>query len=121
MSKCEYINKFTYTKFLQLMEHLANSNDPDATSIQHHIVMENSSGELYDMVISYNEQKGQWVYKWKLHVEETVEETVDKNKIIVVIYHSGLTKWYPFSLENMESIIWDFDNIHDIQIIEKGE
>ena len=47
--------------------------------------------------------------------------TTQSTKIIVVIYHSGLTKWYPFTLENMESIIWDFENIHDIQIIEKGE
>lgn len=43
------------------------------------------------------------------------------DKIIVVIFHSGLTKWYPFTLENMESIVWDFHNIEDIQIIEKGE
>ena len=43
------------------------------------------------------------------------------DKIILVIFHSGLTKWYPFTLENMESIVWDFHNIEDIQIIEKGE
>ena len=43
------------------------------------------------------------------------------NKIIVVIFHSGLTKWYPFTLENMESIVWVFCDVVDIQIIEKGE
>ena len=43
------------------------------------------------------------------------------SKIIVVIYHSGVTKWYRHDKENMESIILDFENIFDIQIIEKGE
>ncbi len=43
------------------------------------------------------------------------------NKIIVVIFRSGLTKWYPFTLENMESIVWVFCDVEDIQIIEKGE
>ena len=47
--------------------------------------------------------------------------TTQPTKIIVVQYHSGLTKWYPFTLENMESLVWDFENIHDIQIIEQGE
>lgn len=54
-------------------------------------------------------------------VQITKAQLEKATKIIVVIYHSGLTKWYPFSLDNMESIIWDFENIHDIQIIEKGE
>lgn len=42
-------------------------------------------------------------------------------KIIVVTYSSYLQKWYPFTLENMESILMDFDNIVEIQIIEQGE
>tara|TARA_R100001460_G_scaffold80754_1_gene121713 strand:+ start:534 stop:857 length:324 start_codon:yes stop_codon:yes gene_type:complete len=54
-------------------------------------------------------------------VQITKAQLEQATKIIVVTYHSGLTKWYPFSLDNMESIIWDFENITDIQIIEKGE
>ena len=54
-------------------------------------------------------------------VQITKAQLEQATKIIVVTYHSGLTKWYPFLLKNMESIIWDFENIHDIQIIEKGE
>ena len=42
-------------------------------------------------------------------------------KIIVVTYHSYIQKWYSFTPENMESILLDFDNIVEIQIIEKGE
>ena len=123
MSKCEYINTFSYTKFLELMEKLANSKDPDATSVEHHIIMENSAGETYDMIISFNETKKQWGYKWKLRVEETVEETVvtaDKTKIIVVTYESGEMKWFPFTLENMEIVVSEHSWIDDIQIIERG-
>jgi hypothetical protein len=47
--------------------------------------------------------------------------TTQSTKIIVVTYHSYIQKWYPFTLENMESILLDFQNIADIQIIEKGE
>ena len=127
MSKCEYINTFSYTKFLELMERLAKSNDPDATSVEHHIVMENSAGETYDMVISFDDSKKQWGYKWKLRVEETVEQpveqpvaTADETKIIVVTYESGETKWFPFTLENMEIIISEHSWIDDIQIVERG-
>jgi len=42
-------------------------------------------------------------------------------KIIVVTYHSYVQKWYPHTPENMESILLDFDNIVEIQIIEQGE
>ena len=42
-------------------------------------------------------------------------------KIIVVTYHSYIQKWYPLTPENMESILLDFDNIVEIQIIEQGE
>ena len=42
-------------------------------------------------------------------------------KIIVVTYHSYIQKWYSFTPENMESILLDFDNIVEIQIIEQGE
>jgi len=43
------------------------------------------------------------------------------NKIIVVIFNSGLTKWYPFTLKNIKSLVWEVENIEEIQIIEKGE
>ena len=42
-------------------------------------------------------------------------------KIIVVTYHSYIQKWFSFTPENMESILLDFDNIVEIQIIEQGE
>jgi hypothetical protein len=47
--------------------------------------------------------------------------TTQPTKIIVVTYHSYIQEWYPFTLENIESILLDFQNIADIQIIEKGE
>tara|TARA_R100000231_G_scaffold139571_1_gene121330 strand:- start:1803 stop:2606 length:804 start_codon:yes stop_codon:yes gene_type:complete len=42
-------------------------------------------------------------------------------KIIVVTYHSYIQKWFSFTPENMESILLDFDNIVEIQIIEQGQ
>lgn len=54
-------------------------------------------------------------------VQITKAQLEKATKIIVVIYHSGVSKWYPFTLENMESLVWDFENIYDIQIIEQGE
>ena len=54
-------------------------------------------------------------------VQITKAQLEQATKIIVVTYNSYLQKWYPFTLENMESIIMDFDNIVEIQIIEKGE
>jgi len=47
--------------------------------------------------------------------------TTQSTKIIVVIYHNGVSKWYPFTLENMESIVLYIEDIYDIQIIEQGE
>jgi len=47
--------------------------------------------------------------------------TTQPTKIIVVTYHSYVQKWYPLTPENMESILLDFDNIVEIQIIEQGE
>lgn len=41
-------------------------------------------------------------------------------KIIVVTYQSYVQKWFPFTLENVESILLDFDNIAEIQILEQG-
>lgn len=47
--------------------------------------------------------------------------TTQSTKIIVVTYHSYVQKWFSFTPENMESILLDFDNIVEIQIIEQGE
>ena len=41
-------------------------------------------------------------------------------KIIVVTYQSYVQKWFPFTLENVESILLDFDNIAEIQILGQG-
>ena len=54
-------------------------------------------------------------------VQITKAQLEQATKIIVVTYHSYVQKWYPFTLENMESILLDFDNIVEIHIIEKGE
>ena len=54
-------------------------------------------------------------------VQITKAQLEKATKIIVVTYHSYVQKWYPFTLENMESILLDFDNIVEIQIIEQGE
>jgi hypothetical protein len=54
-------------------------------------------------------------------VQITKAQLEKATKIIVVIYHSGLTKWYLFTLENMESLVLEIENIYDIQIIEQGQ
>jgi hypothetical protein len=54
-------------------------------------------------------------------VQITKAQLEKATKIIVVIYHSGLSKWYLFTLENMESLVLEIENIYDIQIIEQGQ
>ena len=54
-------------------------------------------------------------------VQITKAQLEKATKIIVVTYHSYVQKWYSFTPENMESILLDFDNIVEIQIIEQGE
>jgi len=53
-------------------------------------------------------------------VQITKSQLEQATKIIVVTYESGETKWFPFTLENMEIVISEHSWIDDIQIIERG-
>ena len=44
---------------------------------------------------------------------------MQSNKIIMVTYKNNLTKWYPYTLENLENLIISH-NVIDTQIIENG-
>ena len=43
-----------------------------------------------------------------------------ETRIIVVTYESGVTKWFPFTLENREIIISEHHNIFDMQIVKRA-
>ncbi len=51
--------------------------------------------------------------------------TTQQNKIILVTYSSGLRKWYPYTLENMEKFILNMKELVsgfvEIEIIEQGQ
>ena len=51
--------------------------------------------------------------------------TTQPNKIILVIHECGRTTWYPYTLENMEYIIYAMQqrgtSIDAVEIIEQGQ
>lgn len=53
-------------------------------------------------------------------IQITKSQLEQATKIIVVTYESGETKWFPYTLENMENIISEFEWISDIQIVERA-